>query len=66
MKSGYQKYLTVLLFIVSGLGYIIGCTHDNEPVPAPASSNPVITRGTNIHLPGAMTAGNPNEWMPSL
>jgi hypothetical protein len=62
MKSRYQRYLTALVFIVSGFGYIIGCTNDNEPVPAPASSNPVITRGTSILLPGAMTAGNPNEW----
>lgn len=62
MKRGFHKYLTALLFIVSGLGYIIGCTHDNEPVPTPASSNPVITRGTNVHLPGAMTTGNANEW----
>ena len=62
MKRGYQKYLTILVFIVSGFGYIVSCTHDNEPAPPPASSNPVITRGTNVHLPGEMTAGNKSEW----
>jgi hypothetical protein len=62
MKSGYQKYLTALVFFVGSLGYIIGCTHDNEPAPPPASTTPVITRGTNVHLPGNMTSGNPNEW----
>ncbi len=54
--------LLALLVSFSLYGYITGCTHDDELPPPPASSGPVINRGTNIHLPGNMTAGNANEW----
>jgi polyisoprenoid-binding protein YceI len=62
MKMNYHRLLAIMLFFVSGFGYLVSCTHDNEPAPPPVNNNPVITRGTNVHLPGAMTAGNPNEW----
>ncbi len=62
MKMKYYRLLTIMLFFVSFLGYVVSCTHDNEPAPEPENDNPVIERGTNVHLPGAMTVGNPNEW----
>lgn len=62
MKLISSKTLMILLILVSGFGYIVSCTHENEAVPDPVNNRPVITRGTNIHLPGTMTVGNPNEW----
>ena len=49
----------ILVILISGFVYIAGCTHDNALV---APSGPKITRGTNVHLPGLMTAGNADEW----
>lgn len=57
-----NRFLVVLLVIASFGGYIISCTHDNELPPPPVSTTPTITRGTNVHLPGNMATGNPNEW----
>ena len=63
MKLLSNKTLMIILIVASGFGYIAGCTHDNDLLlPPPASTGPVITRGTNIHLPGNMTAGNADEW----
>ena len=52
----------ILLILISGYGYIASCTHDNELPPPPSVTGPVITRGTNVHLPGNMTVGNINDW----
>jgi len=52
----------ILLILVSGFGYISSCTHEDDLLPVPVPTGPIITRGTNVHLPGNMTAGNPNEW----
>ena len=62
MKLLNNKLLLILLVIISGFGYVVSCTHDNSFPPPPAATGPVITRGTNIHLPGNMTVGNVNEW----
>lgn len=62
MKLFNNKLLLILLVIISGFGYVVSCTHDNSFPPPPAVTGPVITRGTNIHLPGNMTVGNVNEW----
>ena len=62
MKTFNNKTLMMLLIIISGAGYIAGCTHENDAIPEPASTGPVITRGTNVHLPGNMTVGNTSEW----
>ena len=62
MKLFSNKSLMILLIIISGFGYIVSCTHDNSFPPPPATIGVVITHGTNIHLPGNMTAGNVNEW----
>lgn len=61
MKLLSNKMLMILLILVSGYGYIIGCTHDNEIPPPPASTGPVINRGTNVHLAGTVT-GDPAQW----
>ena len=53
----------IFLIIVSGYGYMLGCTRDNDLiVPIQTSKPPVINRGTNVHLPGEMITGNSNEW----
>ncbi len=62
MKHFRNRFLVALLVVLSFGGYILSCTHDNEIAPPPVSTNPVITHGTNVHLPGNMTTGNPNEW----
>ena len=62
MKLSRNTLLLTLLILVSGYGYIAGCTHDNALLPAPAVTGPVITRGTHVHLPGNLTTGNVNEW----
>lgn len=62
MKLLSNKILLILLVLISGYGYIVSCTHEDILPPPPASTGPVINRGTNIHLPGNMTTGNTNEW----
>jgi polyisoprenoid-binding protein YceI len=59
MKLAKNMYFWVVAILLSGYGYMASCTHDNSIIE---STGPKITRGTNIHLPGSMTAGNPNEW----
>ena len=57
-----NKLLLALLVMISGYGYIIGCTHDNTLAPPPATSGTVYTPATGSFLPGNMTAGNTAEW----
>jgi len=62
MKRFTNRTLMIFLAVFSGYGYIISCTHEDITPPAPASTTPTITRGTNVHLPGNLTAGNTTEW----
>lgn len=63
MKLFSNKSLMILLILISGYGYIASCTHDNDLLlPAPASTGIIITRGTNILLPGSMTTGDTTQW----
>ena len=62
MKTLTNKGLLILMVFFSGFGYITSCTHENGAVSEPASTSVVVTRGTNIHLPGNMTTGNTAEW----
>lgn len=63
MKLCNNNTLLIFLVIVSALGYIGSCTHDNDLiVPIELRAPFVATRGTNVHLPGNMTAGNASEW----
>ena len=62
MKLFSNKTLMFVLVCISGFGYIVGCTHDDDLLVPPATTGIVINHGTNIHLPGNMTAGNSNEW----
>lgn len=62
MKQIKNKLQLALVIFISGLGYIVSCTHDNSFPPPPASNTVVITHGTNVHLPGNMTTGNASEW----
>ena len=62
MKLLSNKTQMILLILLSGYGYITSCAHKDETVPQAASTGPIITRGTNIFLPGSMATGNSNEW----
>lgn len=63
MKLLSNKTLLVLLVLISGYGYIASCTRDNNMiVPVQLTKPFVATRGTHIHLPGTMTAGDPTQW----
>ncbi len=62
MKLLSNKTLLALLVLVSGYGYIISCTHDNELPPPPVTTGTKYTPGTGIFLPGNMTTGNTAEW----
>jgi len=62
MKLLNNKLLLVVLVLLSGYGYIASCTHKNDALPNPASTTPVIVRGTHVHLPGNMVAGDTSQW----
>jgi polyisoprenoid-binding protein YceI len=62
MKHLNNKLQLLFVILIIGFGYIVSCTHDNSFPPPPASTGFVSTRGTNVHLPGNLTAGNANEW----
>lgn len=62
MKLFNNKTLLIFLVIFSISGYIASCTHENEVIPEPASTGPIITHDMNIHLPGNMTSGNTADW----
>ncbi len=62
MKQSKYILQLLLLVIISGFGYMVSCTHDDSFMPPPASTGFNPTRGTNVHIPGSMTAGNSNEW----
>lgn len=63
MKLLSNKLLLIFLILISGYGYMISCTHDDDMILAIETTKaPLINRGTNVHLPGNMTNGNANEW----
>ena len=62
MKLLSNKTLLILLVLLSGYGYIISCTHDDNIPPPPATNTITYTRGTEVFLPGNMTVGNKTEW----
>ncbi len=63
MKLLSNKNLLILMILVSGYAYIASCTrNDSLIVPIQLTKPFVATRGTNVHLPGSLTAGNTAEW----
>lgn len=62
MKTFTNKGLLILMVFFSGFGYITSCTHENEALPEPASTTVVVKRGSDVLLPGNLTAGNKEEW----
>jgi polyisoprenoid-binding protein YceI len=62
MKLFNNKTLLALLVLISGYGYIAGCTHENDILPAPATTTAVINRGSAILLPGNMVVGDTTQW----
>jgi hypothetical protein len=61
MKLLDNRMLLMLLLLISGALYIVGCTHKNEPVPASVSTGVKINHGSHVHLPG-LTAGDTTQW----
>lgn len=63
MKLLSNKLLFIALILISGYGYIVGCTRDNELIVPVQITQPFVpTRGSAVLLPGSMTTGNANEW----
>src|SRR5262245_13738947 len=63
MKLLSNKLLLLLVMIVTASGYFLSCTHDNDMfLPPPAIAGGTFTPGTDVFLPGNMTAGNSSEW----
>jgi polyisoprenoid-binding protein YceI len=62
MKLVSNNTLLVILVLISGYGYVVGCTHENLPPPPPATNTPVIVHGTDVLLPGTMTKGDSTQW----
>ena len=62
MKLLSEKTLMILLVLISGYGYIAGCTHDDIVPPAQANPTPIINRGEAVLLPGSMTSGDTTQW----
>ena len=61
MKLPGNKILLLLLLLISGTLYIVGCTHKDEPVPASVSTGVKTNHGNHVHLPG-LTAGDTSQW----
>jgi polyisoprenoid-binding protein YceI len=62
MKLLNNKLLLIAITVMSSLGYVVSCTHENMAPPPPASNTPVINRGNDVLLPGNMTKGDTTEW----
>jgi len=63
MKLLNNKSLLALIALVSILGYIASCTRsDSLIVPLQISKPFTASRGTNVLLPGTMTAGDTTQW----
>jgi len=62
MKLFNTKNLLLATAVFSSTVYFLSCKRDNDLLPAPASNTTVYTRGTNVHLPGTMTAGDSTQW----
>lgn len=59
MRRFIKTPYLIIALLISSMGYIVSCTHDDDIIQ---SSGTKITRGTQVFLPGNMTGGNTNEW----
>ncbi len=63
MKLFNNKTLLIIIILISGYGYMLSCTRDNDLIVPIQLTQPFVpNRGNNVHVPGNMTAGNPAEW----
>ena len=62
MKLLNEKALLVLLVMISVVGYVTSCTHENSVLPPPSTSTPDINRGDGVFLPGNLTPGDTSSW----
>ncbi|MDE3143871.1 MAG: YceI family protein [Bacteroidota bacterium] len=62
MKIFKTNLILGTLVFVSILGYVLSCTHKDVAVPAAASNELVIVRGTAVLKPGTMTKGDTTQW----
>lgn len=63
MKLFSNNTLLVLLLLISGYGYMISCTRDNDLIVPVQLTQPFVpNRGNNVHLPGTQTSGDRTQW----
>jgi hypothetical protein len=62
MKLLGTKIILLFLIVVSFYGYVASCTHKDQVLPSSSTTTPVITRGTDIFLPGSETIGDTTQW----
>ena len=62
MRKLSEKILLALLVLISIVGYITSCTHENMVLPPPATETPDINRGNGVFVAGDMTPGDTSEW----
>jgi polyisoprenoid-binding protein YceI len=63
MKLLSKSSLTIFVILIMAGGYIVSCTRDNDLiVPVQLTQPFVATRGTDVLLPGTMTAGDTTQW----
>jgi len=63
MKLLKNSYFWILAILLSGYAYMASCTHEDSLIVPIQTTKPFVpTRGTEVLLPGNMTAGNTSEW----
>jgi polyisoprenoid-binding protein YceI len=62
MRFQRNQILLILLIFISFYGYVAGCTHKEEVLPAQASGTTTYSHGDAIMLPGLETAGDTTQW----
>ncbi|HWH62210.1 MAG TPA: hypothetical protein VNS50_03015 [Ginsengibacter sp.] len=62
MKLLSNTTLLIAIILVSGYGYIAGCTHKDLILPDPSTGTVVINRGNGVFLPGTETRGDTTQW----
>jgi polyisoprenoid-binding protein YceI len=60
MRRFIKTPFLIIALLIGSMGFIVSCTHDDNEIVSGGSGQ--IIRGTAVHLPGNMTAGNTNEW----
>jgi len=63
MKLLNNKTLLILVILISGYGYMVSCTRDNDLIVPVQLTQPFVpSRGNAVLVPGSMTVGDPTQW----